>query len=69
MNAEMPPGPALLYVPSCEEMDVTRSVCRVDMDVPRGGGPMSEEQARRERALLRALLVHALWILDQEDSG
>lgn len=66
-DAEQLPGPALLYVHSEEHLDGTRQITRADMSVPLEGGLLSEGQARRERGVLRALLVHALWLLDQED--
>jgi hypothetical protein len=67
-----PQGPALLYVHSPTDRDSisppeVRTVTRVDWVVPVEGGPMSIADAHRERQVLRSLLEHALWLLDQED--
>lgn len=67
-----PPGPALLYVhadPGMPFLDrPSQAITQVDHGVPVWGGPVSEKDAHRERRILRALLEHALWLLDQEES-
>lgn len=66
-----PPGPALLYVHADpgEPFDepTTRTPTRVDLDPPLTGGPLLPVIGVRERRILRALLEHALWLLDQEE--
>jgi hypothetical protein len=51
------PGPALLYV-SSPGQDGTQSVARVDLNAV---------ETQRERALCRALLHHALALLDEAE--
>lgn len=72
-----PPGPALLYIPSAGTHPLrlpgdgdAPAMIRVDTGRPpiREGGPWSEEDARRERKLLRALLNQALWLLEDEEN-
>lgn len=70
----LPSGPALLYIPSDPGGLVTESLLptafRVDTHRITGGGPLSDDGARRERMLLRALLSQALWLLGpEEDEG
>lgn len=67
-----PDGPALLYVFSngtglLGVPDERRTVLRVDSGQIPEGGPLSVEDARRERMLLRALLNQALWLLGPEE--
>jgi len=68
-----PPGPALIYVPSDPDAllgDRDTTALRIDTGRPTAGGLWSEETARRERMLLRALLNQALWLLGpEEDEG
>lgn len=61
-----PQGPALMYVHSGGAVGM-RTVTRVDNVVPGEGGPFSMMDATRERRVLRALLEHALWLLDREE--
>lgn len=66
-------GPAILYVPTPDDFPMGTEetvIYRVDTDMPvREGGTLSAEVARRERAVLRALLVHALTLLDESEAG
>lgn len=55
----LPEGPALLYVHQDHTTD-TRTVTRVDHSAPH-----EPDNSGRERALCRALLVHALHLLDE----
>lgn len=64
-----PPGPALLYVHAEERLFLgpdrrTLTVTRVDHGLP---GADCEAVVQRERRILRALLEHALWLLDREE--
>lgn len=68
-----PPGPALLYVPSpgadvlAFPGDIRPSAWRVDTGRITEGGPVSTDDARRERMILRALLNQALYLLGTEE--
>lgn len=67
----LPPGPALLYVhadlgPTLLDRP-SQTITQVDFSPPREGGPVSPAEVQRERRILRALLEHALWLLDQEE--
>lgn len=69
-----PPGPALLYVHADARHglrfdDDVRTLTQVDLSAPAEGGPLSAADAARERALLRALLVHALRLLDEAETA
>jgi hypothetical protein len=68
-----PPGPALLYVPSpvtglVQDPEEARYAFRVDSSVIQEGGLLSVEDVYRERKILRALLEHALWLLDRAEA-
>jgi hypothetical protein len=63
----LPSGPALLYVHSGSALGGPWRT-RVDAGRITEGGPLSEEDARRERMLLRALLNQALWLLGPEEN-
>lgn len=58
-------GPALVYVPS--QTMPGDDVFWVDRALITEGGPLSANDARRERMLLRALLNHALYLLGPEE--
>lgn len=66
-----PPGPALLYVHAPDTGGILPGpgtvVTRVDTGRILEGGPLSADDARRERMLLRALLNHALFLLGPEE--
>lgn len=64
-----PPGPALIYVPSDLDLLGEASAVRVDRGtgVLEPGGRLSEEDAERERALLRALLAHTMAMLSRTE--
>lgn len=66
-----PPGPALLYVhadPGPLLLDrPSQTITQVDFGPPLEGGPVSPAEVQRERRILRALLEHALWLLDREE--
>ena len=58
----LPAGPALLYVHDDHDPG-TRTVTRVDHD------PVRVDNWGRERALCRALLLHALHLLDEAEGN
>jgi len=70
VESVFPDGPALIYVPTKDELGIGTTIAfRVDRGVPlQAGGSLSDGDARRERAILRALLTHALHLVDQADS-
>ena len=64
-----PPGPALLYIPTITDRlfkEGGTSLYRVDNGTIMEGGVLSEDEARRERAVLRALLRHALTLVGED---
>lgn len=78
MNASLgvpehfPTGPALLYVTQPDQSGLITEdpsfLIQVDRFTIKEGGPLSADGAYRERAILRALLVHALHLVDAEDA-
>jgi hypothetical protein len=57
-------GPALIYRHSDGH-----TFTFADRDPVREGGPLSVDDAHRERRLCRALLIHALSLLDGENES
>lgn len=67
-----PRGPALLYVHSEDtrllHVNEARTISRVDTGSSTTiDSTLSDSDNRRERQILRSLLEHALWLLDQEE--
>lgn len=66
-------GPALLYVPTSLDRplgygDGETVMYRIDNGTIMDSRGLPESNARRERAVLRALLRHALLILEEEEN-
>lgn len=71
LQVTLPPGPALIYVHS-DSGDGSVAYTRVDRHAPVVAGGFVGTDPRtfptdRERAVLRALLTHALMVLDQAE--
>lgn len=62
----LPDGPALLYVHDHSAEPATRTLTRVDHSAPFATGPGN---SGRERAICRALLLHALRLLDEAEGS
>lgn len=66
-------GPAIIYVPTPDDVALGTEemvLYRVDTAMPiQEGGTLSADTARRERAVLRSLLEHALTLLNESEAG